>query len=108
MQKFPNDWDLKTRINYLQRKIILNSIAYYELDRDTVSDRYFDAICKQLVQMQKEYGDISDTDYGYVMHDFDGSTGFHLYGRLNEKDRNHLLMITRQAGLIRKETYRKR
>ena len=93
MQKFPSDWGLKTQINFLQRKIILNSIIYYELDENFISDREYDEICKQLVELHKEYGDISDTEYGYVYYDFDGTTGFDLYYRLNDKDRERLLGI---------------
>lgn len=91
-------WDLKTSIDYLQRKVILNSIAYYELDRSPLSDKAYDAMCKELVQLHNEYGDISDTQYGYVMYDFDGTTGFDLYYRLTEKDRRYLMKIAR-AGL---------
>ena len=28
--------------------------------------------------------------YGYIFYDFDGTTGFHLYDRLNENDKNYL------------------
>lgn len=99
MQKFPSDWDLKTKIEFLQRKIILNSIAYYEYNTNFISDRFYDSICKQLVELCQEYGDISDTQYGYTMMDFDGSTGFDLYFRLNEKDREYLInMVRRQVS----------
>lgn len=93
MQKFPSDWDLKLQINFLQRKIILNSIIYYELDYNLISDREYDEMCKQLVKLHTEYGDISDTEYGYVYYDFDGSTGFDLYYRLNDADKERLLGI---------------
>lgn len=95
MQKFPNDWDLKTKIEFLQRKIILNSIAYYEFDTNFLSDRFYDGICKQLVALCKEYGDISDTMYGYAMYDFDGTTGFDLVYRLSDKDRLYLTNMVR-------------
>ena len=97
MQKFPDDWDLKTRINHLQRKIILNSIVYYLFDESPLSDRTYDGLCRQLVEMHEEYGDISDTEYGYVMYDFDGTTGFDLYYRLTEEDREYFLKILKIA-----------
>ena len=90
MQAFPEDWDLKTKIEFLQRKVILNSIAYYEHNTNFISDHEFDELSRQLVQLCTEYGDISDTQYGYVMYDFDGSTGFDLVYRLNEHDRRYL------------------
>jgi NAD-dependent DNA ligase len=98
MQIFPEDWGLLTRINYLQRKIILNSILYYEYDMNSLDDHFYDDICKQLVKLQFIYnrnGDIKkDTNYGYVYYDFDGSTGYHLYKMLNLEDRSYLLSIT--------------
>lgn len=44
MQKFPMNWSLEEKINYLQRKVILNSIAYYRFDlyyRLTDEDRKY-------------------------------------------------------------------
>ena len=98
MQDFPDDWDLKTKIEYLQRKIILCSIAYYMLSESIISDKAYDEISYQLVRMHTEYGDISDTQYGYVMYDFDGTTGFDLYGRLNDHDKTYLLNIARHVA----------
>lgn len=99
MQKFPSDWCLKDKIEFLQRKIILNSIAYYEFNTNFLSDRYYDSISRQLVQLCKEYGDVSDTQYGYAMGDFDGMTGFDLFYRLNERDWLYLTnMVRRQVG----------
>lgn len=95
MQKFPRRWDKKTCIEYLQRKLILNSIAYYEMNISKLSDKDFDELCKQLVDMQSEISaeHLMETQYGYVFYDFDGSTGFNLYHRLNEYDRKYLWHI---------------
>jgi len=92
MQKFPRRWDKITCINFLQRKIILNCIAYYELNTNKLSDKEYDELSYQLVELQKDV-DISITQYGYVMYDFDGSTGFYLYDRLNQHDREYLMNI---------------
>lgn len=98
MQKFNDNWALLSRINFLQRKIILNSILYYEYDMNSLPDNFYDDICRQLVDYQKQYSEIGnifeDSEYGYVYYDFDGSTGYHLYGRLNEDDRKYLDLIT--------------
>lgn len=98
MQIFPEDWDLITKIDHLQRKIILNSILYYEYNMSNISDFYYDDMCKQLVEYQHIYsrhGDIiTDTKYGYVYFDFDGSTGYHLFDRLYAYDKKYLLSIT--------------
>lgn len=98
MQLFPEDWTILMRINYIQRKILLNSILYYEHNRNMLSDHFYDNMCKQLVSYQKIFARHSsvkdETTYGYAYYDFDGSTGYHLYGRLIEQDTNYLLMIT--------------
>lgn len=96
MQKFPRRWDKLTCINFLQRKIILNCIAYYELNTNRLSDKEYDELSYQLVELQKDV-DIQDTEYGYAMYDFDGSTGFHLYDRLNTHDREYLMNIACHA-----------
>lgn len=92
MQRFPRRWDKITCTNYLQRKIILNAIAYYELDTSPLSDKEYDELSKQLVEMQKDI-DIQETQYGYVMYDFDGTTGFDLYYRLSDRDKRYLMQI---------------
>lgn len=100
-QRFPDNWDLESRINYLQRKIILNSIAYYLYDTNFIPDWYYNAIAHQLAEMHTEYGDISKTNYGYAFSEFDGSTGFDIYYRLKKKDREYL------TGLVRYQVERR-
>ena len=92
MQRFPRRWDKITCINFLQRKIILNCIAYYHLNTNKLSDKEYDELSKQLVELQKNIN-INDTQYGYVMYDFDGTTGFDLYDRLNSHDKRYLTNI---------------
>ena len=92
MQRFPRRWDKITCINFLQRKIILNCIAYYQLNINKLTDKEYDELSKQLVSLQKDIN-INDTQYGYIMYDFDGTTGFDLYDRLNASDRQYLMNI---------------
>lgn len=106
MQRFPRRWDKLTCIDFLQRKIILNAIAYYELDISPLSDKEYDDLSRQLVDMQKNI-DIGTTQYGYVMHDFDGTTGFDLYHRLNDKDKQYLMWIA-MAGTGRHKNVSKK
>ena len=93
MQRFPRCWDKITCINFLQRKIIINSIAYYELDNPVLSDKQYDELCKQLVSLQEDI-DLNLTQYGYCMSGFDGSTGFDLYGKLNSHDKDYLMKLS--------------
>ena len=105
MVNFPESFSEVDKIDYLQRKVILLSIAYYIYNRSFVPDAYFDEISHQLVKMQQDYDKESeessknkhtvksDTEYGYMMFDFEGSTGFDLYPRLKKKDQEYLVSM---------------
>lgn len=85
------------RCSFLQRKIIINSIIYYELNDNVISDKQFDKMCKNLlrgIQFTKNY---QRSDYFYVFYDFDGSTGFHLYHRLEEDDKEYLMHLAQHV-----------
>lgn len=101
---FPDSWELIDKINFIQRKILLNSIMYYQYDRNFISDFHYDDCCKKLVKLHKAYGPdfVDDSMYGYAFYDFDGSTGYHLYSRLTEEDKHWLGLIVQQK-LDRKE-----
>lgn len=91
-------WSDITKISLLQRMVIIHSILYYELDSSVISDKKFDELSKQLVKMQRAAKEkLKETDYYYCMKDFDGSTGFDLYGRLKKKDK---IRLTRYAQHI--------
>lgn len=99
LNKLPIEyWDEKTKIEYIQRRILVYSIAYYELNDNIVSDKYYDELSKQLVVLQnKNQSVVKETQYGYVFKDFDGSTGFDLYHRLNKDDKDYLMTITKMV-----------
>lgn len=88
-------WSNTTKISYLQRRIIVYSIMYYENDESCVSDREYDSISHQLVALQKQASkeEWEKSTYYYAMRDFDGSTGFDIPSRLTKEDRKHLGMI---------------
>lgn len=87
-------WSNKLKIGCLQRWLIVHSILYYELNNSIVNDKMFDANAYQLVGLQKQYPeDAKQSEYWYVFNDFDGSTGFDLYHRLNKKDKAYLKQI---------------
>lgn len=95
-------WSNTTKISYLQRRIIVYSIMYYEHDESCVSDAYYDSISHQLVALQKSCTkeEFEKSTYYYAMHDFDGSTGFDIPSRLTKKDREYL---THLAGVIHEQ-----
>ena len=87
-------WSEKLKISALQRWILVESYLYYELDTNKVSDKVFDANAKQLVEMQKaNKSQAKKSDYWYAFYDFDASTGFYLFGRLNKKDKERIKQI---------------
>lgn len=85
-------WSNSTKISYLQRRIIVYSIMYYEQNESCVSDWYYDSLSKQLVELQKlcSYEDFRKSTYYYAMYDFDGSTGFDIPSRLTKYDKEYL------------------
>ena len=92
---FPESWSKTSKISHLQRRVLIYSIAYYEYSESIVSDMVYDAISKQLVQMQKEFPkEAEQSMYWYAMKDFEGGTGFDLVGKLTNKDREWLRKLT--------------
>lgn len=89
MQTFPRKWTIIDKVEFLQRKVLINSIIYYNRDTSLMPDYKFDELCKQLVELQKQV-DVEDTMYGYVFYDFVGNTGFDLYYGLTEYDQKYL------------------
>lgn len=76
------------KIDSLQNWILVQSIIYYELNDSLVTDKVFDNNCRQLIELIKNNKEVhKGTDLYYIFKDFDGSTGFHLYHRLNKQDK---------------------
>lgn len=88
-------WNNTTKASYLQRRIIVYSIMYYERAESCVSDRYYDNISHQLVKLMQDSTkqEMEKTQYWYAMYDFDGSTGFDIPSRLTEHDRKYLSVV---------------
>lgn len=96
MYIFPTYFTEKLKIDFMQRVILLHSYIYYEHDKNIWTDKQFDSNAIQLVEMQAgktEEWIKQKTQYGYVFYDFDGTTGFDLWGRLNKKDKQYLSNI---------------
>lgn len=101
MYKFPIYWTDKLKIDFLQRVILIHSFLYYEADDNIWTDKQFDEVSKQLAGLQNKHTEPwirNNTQYGYVFYDFDGTTGFHLWERLNTLDRTKILVIARSIG----------
>lgn len=88
-------WSQKTKIEILQRRVIVYSLQYYEMSENVVSDKYFDDISKQLVWYMENTDEqvLKDTEYYYCLYDFDATTGFFIKDRLNKYDLHYLSHI---------------
>ena len=88
-------WSDQTKISMLQRRVLVYSIQYYKLSETVISDKEYDSISRQLLQLQKAASkeDREGSQYWYVFNDFDANTGFDLYDRLTEKDQVYLTKI---------------
>ena len=94
--KFNCYWTEKMKIEFLQRVILIHSYLYYEKDNPVWSDKKYDDVAKQLVELQREHDRKSikyNTQYGYALYDFDGTTGFDLWSRLKKKDKEYISNI---------------
>ena len=90
-------WSDSTKISYLQRRIIVWSLMYYEFNESCVPDSVYDSVSHQLVELQKKVSkeEFEKSTYYYAMYDFDGSTGFDIPSRLTKEDREYLEAIVR-------------
>lgn len=88
-------WSDSAKISYLQRQIIVYSIMYYEQNESCVSDKYYDSLSYQLVDLQKscDIEELKKSTYYYAMYDFDGSTGFDIPSKLTKHDLEYLTSI---------------
>lgn len=88
-------WSELSKLEYLQRRIIVASIIYYDLNDNVISDKAYDSLSKQLVEMQDNLSKqvVKKSRYYYVLYDFDGNTGFDIPYRLKPKEKEYLLKI---------------
>ena len=97
MYRFPVYWTDKLKVDFLQRVILIHSYLYYEANNSIWSDKKYDEVAKQLTNIQKEHTK-NNTQYGYCFHDFDGTTGFDLWGRLKQKGRQMIKGIAERIA----------
>ena len=101
MYNFLTCWNKYDKISFLQRVILIHSYLYYMKDSPIWSDKKYDEIAKQLAFCQRhltEYKIVTYTQYGYVFFDYDGTTGFDLFYRLKEIDKQVIIRIANQIG----------
>lgn len=97
-------WPIVTKIELMQRMVIVHSIIYYELDSSVVSDVKYDKLARKLAKMKDTYPEEwRRSQYFYCMRDFSSSTGFDLFGRLNEHDKKYLLSMANTVLTLYKQ-----
>ena len=80
-RKLTNPDDIKAyeEIQRCRLNLLVWSRMYYELDITVVDDSKFDEVGKRLIQLQKDFPNISKIVAFYeAFKDWDGSTGFYL------------------------------
>lgn len=94
--KFREPFNLVERIQLLQRWILVQSFAYYELNENIASDFAYDDNAKQLAEMKRQYPDeFKRSKYFEYFKDYcsdeDGTvntSGFDLLERLRRTDKD--------------------
>lgn len=93
--------DVQTRIDFLQRFIILHSYIYYELDNNAISDKMYDEIAKELVAYREKYPDLWTRSMYYKQFgdEYNGATGFTLYHDLDDRQKEIIRSLVRPEYL---------
>ena len=91
--KFHKPFNIVERIQLLQRWILVQSFAYYELDSNIASDFTYDANARQLEELVKKYPEeFKRSRYHLYFHDFydageHATSGFDLLERVRRTDK---------------------
>lgn len=94
--KFHKPFTPVEKIQLLERSILVNSFAYYELDENLLTDFQYDANARQLAELKKEYPEeFKRSRYHAYFHDYcsedDGAhytSGFDLLERVKKQDKD--------------------
>ena len=99
---FKDHFTDKEKIQLLQRSILVNSYAYYELNENILSDYQYDKNTRQLLALKESnpeaYG---KSRYNRYFDNFESGTGFDLTSRV-QKNRKLYQNIARDAYLALK------
>lgn len=82
---FPETFTDKEKIQLLQRSILVNSYAYYELNENILSDFQYDTNTRQLLELKESAPEAYQKSRYYRYFDnFESGTGFDLTGRIRK------------------------
>lgn len=93
------------KIQLLQRSILVNSFAYYELNDNILSDFQYDTNTRQLLELRKNNPeDYKKSRYYKYFDNFESGTGFDLTSRIRkDEDLYELVSADAQMALKIKE-----
>ena len=75
----------KEKIELLERSIMVNSYAYYELDENILSDYQYDTNTRQLLELRQSAPEaFEQSRYYSYFYDFVSGTGFDLLKRIRD------------------------
>ena len=96
--KFNRPFTPLEKIQLLQRSILVNSFAYYELNENILTDFQYDANAKQLEELAKAHpDDFRRSRYYEYFQDFFGDDGIHMTSGFDLIER----VRKKDAGLYR-------
>ena len=99
---FSKQFTDKEKIQLLQRSILVNSYAYYELNENILSDYQYDANTRMLLSLKESNPEAFKKSRYYKYFDnFESGTGFDLTYRLS-KNKKLFKRITKDAHLALK------
>jgi hypothetical protein len=71
--------EIKDRITFLRRLMLVHSCIYYELNDNVISDHQWQSLADELEKLQKDNPDCCKVDFfDWNFRDWDGATGAHL------------------------------
>lgn len=92
----------KEKIQLLQRSILVQSYAYYELNANILPDYKYDANTRQLLELKNSAPEAyQKSRYRKYFEDFESGTGFDLTGKLRS-NRKLFENVARDAHLALK------
>ena len=96
---FADRFTIQERIELLQRSILVNSYAYYELNENILTDFQYDANTRMLRQLKRDFPEeyLKSRYFKYFEH-CESGTGFDMMGML-AKDKELSAQVYRDAAL---------
>ena len=96
---FPEHFTDKEKIQLLQRSILVNSYAYYELNENILADYQYDKNTRQLLALKENNPEAyRKSRYSKYFDNFESGTGFDLTDRIRG-NRQLFKKVARDANI---------